>query len=245
VAQFCTKYCCESSTIKHYEKSSVIYYHTNVTFFEQLPVGRGYFQSGHLGRHIIRISDHCRDHIYCWQSRQVKTSSALMNVQPKQFHLHDDGIFPNSKLPAVLYKGILQLPTLLPGTYVNTLFRKNNWTNYWKHGIFEYHHYHSITHEVLGVYKGETMLQLGGEQGVKIHLEKGDVLIIPAGVAHKNLGKENQLKCVGAYPGGRDYDMNYGKEGERPKADENIAAVPAPATDPIFGAGKGVATLWR
>jgi len=64
---------------------------------------------------------------------------------------------------------------------------------------------------VLGVCKGEPLLQLGGENGISLFIQQGDVLIIPAGVAHKNLGKENDLICVGAYPDGRDYDMNYGK----------------------------------
>ena len=30
-------------------------------------------------------------------------------------------------------------------------------------------------------------------------------------------------------------DMCYGKKGERPRADENIARVPLPATDPLCG----------
>ena len=125
------------------------------------------------------------------------------------------------------------------------IFSKNNWANSWKSGIFEYHHYHSITHEVLGVYEGETTVLLGGEQGAEIKLEKGDVLVIPAGVAHKNLGKENQLKCVGAYPNGKNYDINYGNAGERPRTDHNIAAVPVPDTDPVYGAGKGLTEAWH
>ena len=63
----------------------------------------------------------------------------------------------------------------------------------------------------------------------------GDVIIIPAGVAHKNLGSSGDFRCVGAYPPGQDWDMNYGKAGERPAADENIANVPLPVADPVFG----------
>src|SRR6185312_3841358 len=114
-----------------------------------------------------------------------------MGVEIQQIILKDDGRFPNSKLPALLYKGILKIPFLFPATYVRNLFRKNNWSNAWDFGIFEYHHYHSTTHEVLGVYNGKTKLQLGGDDGIAVILEKGDVLVIPAGVAHKNLGKED------------------------------------------------------
>lgn len=142
-----------------------------------------------------------------------------------------------------MYKGVLKIPFLFPATHVRNLFRKNDWTNAWDFGIFEYHHYHSITHEALGIYGGKTNLQLGGDQGVMITLEKGDVLVIPAGVAHKNLGKENDISCIGAYPGGSEYDMNYGRPGERPLTDNNIAAVPIPATDPVTGAG-GLTEIW-
>lgn len=166
-----------------------------------------------------------------------------MAVEIQQFVLTDDGKFPNSRLPALLYKGAIKIPFLFPATHVRNLFRNNNWSNAWDFGIFEYHHYHSNTHEVLGIYDGKTMLQLGGDEGVTITVEKGDVLIVPAGVAHKNLGKEDDVSCMGAYPEGREYDMNYGRPGERPLADNNIAAVPLPATDPVWGVG-GLTEIW-
>jgi uncharacterized protein YjlB len=168
-----------------------------------------------------------------------------MNTQPKEIYLKDDNIFPNSYLPALLYKGVLELPFLFPGHHVADIFSKNNWTNSWKSGIFQYQHYHSVTHEVLGVYEGETTVLLGGENGTKVNLEKGDVLVIPAGVAHKNLEKEDQIKCVGAYPDGRNYDMNYGKAGERPRTDKNISDVPIPSTDPVLGTGEGLTKIWH
>ncbi|MFL5811048.1 MAG: cupin [Flavisolibacter sp.] len=168
-----------------------------------------------------------------------------MKTRPQTFFVKDDGIFPNNKLPVVYYAAVLDLPRLFPGLYIKKLFSENNWTNNWKQGIFTYHHYHSITHEVLGICSGETLLQLGGENGITLFVEKGDVLIIPAGVAHMNLGEENDISCVGAYPDGKDYDMNYGKPGERPKADQNIALVPLPKMDPVFGTKKGLVKLWR
>jgi uncharacterized protein YjlB len=164
--------------------------------------------------------------------------------QPIRMVLNDDGIFPNSKFPALLYKGVLDIPFLFPATHVKKLFASHNWTNAWDSGVFEYHHYHSITHEVLGAYEGSTVLQLGGEDGPTIKFEKGDVLVIPAGVVHKNWGDEFDVQCVGAYPDGKDYDMNYGKLGERPKADENIENVPIPLTDPLYGENAGLTEIW-
>jgi uncharacterized protein YjlB len=167
------------------------------------------------------------------------------NYIVERFYLKDDGVFPNSDHSVLLYKDVLTLPKLFPALFVKRLFYSNNWKNSWKSGIFEYHHYHSTTHEALGVIDGRATIQLGGEKGIDIRLEKGDVLIIPAGVAHKNLDKENAITCIGAYPNGKDYDMNYGKEGERPKTDKNIAKVEIPSMDPVFGKIRGVHRLWK
>jgi uncharacterized protein YjlB len=168
-----------------------------------------------------------------------------MKKQPQQYFVKDDGVFPNNSLPILLYPKVLHLPRLFPALAVRKLFQKNNWGNNWKQGIYTYHHYHSITHEVLGVCKGEALLLLGGEQGVTLFVEEGDVLIIPAGVAHMNLGKEKDVICVGGYPDGKDYDMNYGKKSERPATDENIASVTLPLTDPVFGKKDGLLKLWK
>jgi uncharacterized protein YjlB len=165
--------------------------------------------------------------------------------QVEEYFLKDNGLFPNSSLPVLLYKKALDLPKFFPGFYIRKLFIKNGWSNSWKSGIFEYHHYHSITHEVLGVCKGQTHLLLGGPNGVKVKIEEGDVLIIPAGVAHKNEGKENDVVCIGAYPEGRDYDIKYGREGERPSADQNIKNVPLPPSDPVYGTKFGVQNYWK
>jgi uncharacterized protein YjlB len=169
----------------------------------------------------------------------------INKTTPEQYFVKDDGVFPNNRLPILYYPKVLELPKLFPAAAVKKLFKENNWSNNWKYGIYTYHHYHSTTHEVLGVCKGETMVLLGGENGVTLFIQEGDVIIIPAGVAHINLGKENDVTCIGGYPDGRDYDMNYGKPGERPKTDDNIASVPLPKTDPVFGKGGGLLEIWK
>ncbi|MDO3643219.1 hypothetical protein [Mucilaginibacter sp. L3T2-6] len=161
------------------------------------------------------------------------------------FSIEDNGIFPGNRLPALLYKNAIHIPLLFPATHVKNIFRENGWTNSWDAGIFTYHHYHSITHEVLGIYSGKTSVQLGGDNGQQLVLEKGDVLIIPAGVAHKNLGDEGDVGVIGAYPDGRDYDMNYGKPGERPATDMNIARIQLPAKDPVKGIFGALLKYWH
>jgi uncharacterized protein YjlB len=163
----------------------------------------------------------------------------------KHFYVRDNGIFPNSVLPVLHYSNVLDLPLLFPAKTVEALFDKNNWGNFQKSGVFKYHHYHSNTHEVMAVIKGETELVLGGDGGTHVKIRKGDVLIIPAGVAHKNLGDQNQLTCILAYPDGKSYDMKYGESGERPKADQSIRSVPVPENDPVFGADGVMFNNWK
>ncbi|MGZ4053882.1 MAG: cupin domain-containing protein [Bacteroidia bacterium] len=163
----------------------------------------------------------------------------------EHYYLHDDGIFPNNHLPVLHYKGILNLPPFFEAHYIRNLFRSHNWVNAWKNGIFAYHHYHSITHEALGVYKGKALLLLGGGKGIPVVVEKGDVLIIPSGVAHKNLNPENSVKCVGAYSPNKNYDMNYGGTGERSRTNININKVRLPSNDPVYGKSGSLKILWK
>lgn len=153
--------------------------------------------------------------------------------------------FPNSVLPVIHYKNAIDISFFRPAHSIEKIFGENGWTNNWHNGIYTYHHYHSITHEVFGVYNGKTVLLLGGENGKHLVIQKGDVIIIPAGVAHKNLGKEEDVLCVGAYPEGKDFDMNYGNPGERPGTDQNILAVPFPMTDPLLGDAEGIVNFWK
>lgn len=165
-------------------------------------------------------------------------------MEPEKFFFKDDGKIPNNELPLLVYKNVFPERGEEGATRLEKRFNENNWKNSWRNGVHDYHHYHSNTHEVLGVYSGKAMLQLGGEAGEKLQVAAGDIIIIPAGVGHKNLGSE-EFKILGAYPDGRDYDMNYGKEGERPAADKNISKVPVPETDPFFGKNLGVPEIWN
>ena len=160
--------------------------------------------------------------------------------------LKDDGTFPNNeKLPLLIYKQAIELDKRNPAATVVKYFHANHWEGSWRNGIYGFHHYHITAHEALGVYSGKVKVQLGGPEGIIVDAEAGDVIIIPAGVAHKNLGSSSDFGVVGAYPSGQRWDMNYGKIGERPKADENIKKVPLPATDPVYGKPGPLMELWK
>src|SRR3982750_2522021 len=112
--------------------------------------------------------------------------------------LKDDGTFPNSKLPLLLYRQAISEEKSRVAAAFEQLFAANGWRGSWRNGIYLYHHYHSTTHEVLGVYHGSARVQLGGPKGVIYEIDIGDVLLIPAGVAHKNLGSSAEFGVVGA-----------------------------------------------
>jgi uncharacterized protein YjlB len=144
--------------------------------------------------------------------------------------------FPNNgQLPLLVYKGAFSSADNLDPGAIEIAFLKNGWDNSWRNGLYPFHHYHSTAHEVLGIYSGSVRVEFGGEDGLMIVAGAGDVLILPAGLAHKNIWSSHDFRVVGAYPAGTTWDMNYGKEGERPETDENIARVPLPEFDPVYG----------
>ncbi len=160
--------------------------------------------------------------------------------------LLDDGTFPNNgKLPIFIYKSVIAVSFDNPALAVEKVFSENGWGGLWRNGIYPYHHYHSTAHEVLGIYSGKVTVQLGGPDGMIIVAQTGDVIIIPGGVAHKNLGASDDFRCVGAYPPGQEWDMNFGKPGERPNADKNIAKIPLPVTDPVYGKDGPLMKSWN
>lgn len=165
-------------------------------------------------------------------------------MEPQSIYFRDDGRIPNSRYPVLIYRNCFSERGDSAAKWLEEKFADHNWKNSWRNGVYDYHHYHSNTHEVLGVYQGKALLQLGGEKGEKIEVSAGDVIVLPAGVGHKNLGSEN-FKVVGAYPEGRAHDMNTGKTDERPAADQNITAVPIPRQDPLTGKNGGLGELWR
>jgi len=166
-------------------------------------------------------------------------------VKPEMLHFKDDGIIPNSKYPLLHYQKAFAEIGSNGASWLEQHFAKYNWTNSWRNGVYSFHHYHSTSHEVLGIYNGSALLFLGGEKGQKVHVEAGDIIVIPAGVGHKNLGSSNDFGVVGAYPDGRSWDIMRGEPGDRPKADERIAALPVPGFDPYLGKTDGLVKLWK
>jgi uncharacterized protein YjlB len=159
---------------------------------------------------------------------------------PETYRFADDGRFPNSPLPLLVYRAAL--PASAPA--IERTFESHNWSNGWRDGIFDFHHFHSTSHEVLGIAAGSVQVAFGGPDGETVTVRAGDVIAIPAGVAHCNVGQSRDLLVVGAYPDGRDYDLRRGEPAEYVSALRAIAAVPLPDSDPVLGPDGPLRRLW-
>jgi len=166
-------------------------------------------------------------------------------VEPEQFKFRDDGIFPNSDLPLLVYRRVLTTEVGDDAFMFEQRFAQNDWSNSWRNGVYSFPHYHSTSHELLGVFRGAATLRLGGEHGKSVEVHAGDVIVIPAGVAHQKVDASADFAVVGAYPDGREWDLLRGRPGERPKADRTIATLPIPDYDPIYGAEGPLRQIWK
>ena len=158
----------------------------------------------------------------------------------------DDGAIPNNpRLPLLVYPGAVAVSGADPAAAFEKIFADNGWSGSWRNGIYPFPHYHSTAHEVLGIARGEAKVRFGGDTGIVLDVHAGDVVVIPAGVGHQNLGASGDLLVVGAYPGGTDFDLCRGWPEERPRVLENIGQVPLPTADPVYGREGPLLAEWR
>jgi uncharacterized protein YjlB len=146
----------------------------------------------------------------------------------------DTGPIPNHpRFPVLVYRGV-------DVSDVRSLLAAHGWGGAWTDGVFDFHHFHSTSHEVLAVIAGAATLELGGPQGRAFEVAQGDVLVLPAGTGHRRAAARGGFTVVGAYPAGQeDYDLLREADDA---ARERLARVPVPDADPI--GGDGIA-LWR
>jgi uncharacterized protein YjlB len=97
---------------------------------------------------------------------------------------------------------------------------------------------------VLGIANGVVQIAFGGPSGKTVRVQAGDVVVIPAGVGHRNIGQTNDLVVIGAYPDGVDYDTRRGDPSEHAAMIRNIAAVKLPTRDPVIGVAGPLIGLW-
>ena len=158
----------------------------------------------------------------------------------------DDGDVPNHpRWPMIVYSQAIAPGTLATSEHAfDELFERNGWPVGWRNGIYPFTHYHSKTHEVLGIAMGEATVQFGGKSGKILTARAGDALLLPAGTGHKKISSSPDLLVIGAYPPGSKYDLMRSGESHKAAIRARIAKVAKPDTDPVSGAAGAMLTLW-
>jgi uncharacterized protein YjlB len=162
-------------------------------------------------------------------------------TRPEAHHLPDAGGIPNSRLPVLVYHDV---EAARDAHECEQLFARNGWLGAWVDGIYPFHHFHSTTHEVLGIVAGSASVILGGPSGHRFDLGRGDVLVLPAGTGHCNAGSSSELLAVGAYPNGMRWDLRCGDPAERDEVLAAIEAVSLPDADPVHGPDGPLTEIW-
>jgi uncharacterized protein YjlB len=162
------------------------------------------------------------------------------------FSFKDDGVIPNNAhRPLVLYRGVVSLPDDLDAAAImEDLFKANGWGDSWRNGIYDYVHYHSRIHEVLGIARGKGTVRFGGNNGRTVQLKAGDVAILPAGTGHQCLAASADFLVVGAYPPAGTYDECATSE-EHARALKTIPKVSRPRKDPVYGSRGPLMSAWK
>ncbi|MBX3501761.1 MAG: cupin [Alphaproteobacteria bacterium] len=151
----------------------------------------------------------------------------------------------NPRLPLIIYRGALRLePAGDPAAIFEEVFAANGWGSSWRNGIYPFRHFHIRAHEVLGIARGDARVEFGGAAGERLDIGAGDVAILPAGTGHRRLAQSADLLVVGAYPAAGGFDQKRAGEIDIASALADIAKVPDPSKDPVYGADGPLRALW-
>jgi uncharacterized protein YjlB len=157
--------------------------------------------------------------------------------------LSQNGWMPNNEqLPVLLYRKAFA-PSTDMASAMEAAFERNGWPAQWRNGVYDFHHYHSTAHEVLGFAGGWGRLVLGGEGGHELVLRAGDVAALPTGTGHCKLEASSDFLVVGAYPKGEHWDICRSAPDD--DARERMRQVRFPASDPVSGPGGALVTHWH
>jgi uncharacterized protein YjlB len=170
-------------------------------------------------------------------------------TKPEALKFKDDGLIPNSKHPVLIYRSAIgfveSVPRLAARNLIADHIGKNGWRLEEGLTLYSYHLYDRKAHKAFIVINGQATLQLGGPKvGRSAVIEEGDLIVIPAGVAHRHLRYANlsltaqfeamEIRPVAADEPGPVRGLKKSMEVARPKALESLANIPRPF-NPLYG----------
>jgi len=167
------------------------------------------------------------------------------HAEPLAIVFEDDGLVPNNIIPFLVYQGAVKLDPKTPEETIEGLFGRNGWGGMWRNGVYDFLHYHSTVHEVLGVARGSARVRFGGDHGQVLEIRAGDVAILPAGTGHQKLMASDDFLVIGAYPPGSKMEITRATPENHAKALKTIPQVVVPVSDPVMGRDGPLVRLWK
>ena len=117
-------------------------------------------------------------------------------MELETWHAPPGDVIPNHpRFEVLVYRGSRS-------TTRAALFAEHGWGGTWVSSVFDFHHFHSTSHEALAVLSGSATIELGGPQGEAFEVAAGDVLVLPAGTGHRRARDADGFRVMGAYPRG-------------------------------------------
>jgi uncharacterized protein YjlB len=167
-------------------------------------------------------------------------TTQLSTLRVSRHHIPAHGLVPNCSIqnkPLLIYHSAFTAGTSA-SEIEKHLKSVGSVVPQWRYTMYGTTHFHSTTHEVLCISRGKARLCFGGEDNegrIEPMVEKGDAVIIPAGVGHRLVEDvSGDFEMVGCYPPGKAWDMCYGKTGEEAKV-QAIGKLGWFERDPIYG----------
>ncbi|PLZ01298.1 cupin [Burkholderia sp. WAC0059] len=179
-------------------------------------------------------------------SEAATPSSGSQPVEPETYHFQPNGWIPNNQhLPVLLYRSAIKPVGDDPASLFEQAFDRNGWPPQWRNGIYDFHHFHPSTHEVLGFAGGSARLILGGPGSIgrEVQINAGDVAVLPAGTGHCRIEATADFLVVGAYP--PDEDIGISRVGLSSEGLHAMNLVRFPNTDPVSGPNGPLPRLWH